>query len=162
MLSIKIGFVGLIARVCGHAVLLGRERMYDAHFKTCFGECSFGNKMVIPGSFDNHDHVFDVVLLLDLTNLRHSHLEECRLMSQRLWRDKQLAKVIGHHPFGPLFGGINAHDGKSITADLGDARPDNAIGLLQVLPDTRPRLRSRPIFRTLGCVAREARLAGLD
>ena len=130
MLRVKVGFIGFVARVGWHSILLGRKRMHNTNFKTSFGEGSFRNEVIISRSFYDHNDVLDVVPFLSLSNLGHRQLEECRLMLQRLRRNEHVAKVISHHPFRPLLGRINTDDGEPITPNFGDARTDDSTRFL--------------------------------
>jgi len=80
MLGIQIGSIRLDARVGRRPILLGRERMNDTCFKSSFGESPFGRQMIVPGSFQDHDRILNVVLLLSFANLLHRQPEEGRLM----------------------------------------------------------------------------------
>lgn len=133
MLSIEIGFIGLIAGIGRHAILLGREGMHDACFKSCFGESPFGSQMIVSSSFHNDDRVLNVVLLLRFANPRHGQLEEDGLMLKCLAFDEQISKVVGHHPLRPMLGRIDANDGESGAADLRDPGSNDPTWLLQIL-----------------------------
>jgi hypothetical protein len=47
-----------------------------------------------------------------------------------------------------VFRRIDAHDGESLTAHFGNARPDNPVGLLERLPTAQPRLTMRTMGRS--------------
>jgi hypothetical protein len=130
MLSVQIGFVGLVTGISRHAILLGRERMHDARFKPGAGERTLGSEMVVSSSLQHDDGVLNIVLLLSLMNLRDGCLEVARLMLERLWLNEQPAKVIRHHPLGTILGWIDTDDGESITANLCNARRDDTARLL--------------------------------
>ena len=70
MLGVQVSFIRFVAWIGRHAVLLGRERMHNACFKSGSGESTLGSKMVIPGTLDDDDDVPTVVLLLSLANQR--------------------------------------------------------------------------------------------
>ena len=88
MLGVQIGSIRLDARVGRRPILLGRERMNHARFKSGFGKSPFGSQMVVSRSFHDDDHVLDVVFLLSFSNLGYGQLEEGRIMLQRLLFDE--------------------------------------------------------------------------
>jgi hypothetical protein len=47
MLGVQIRFVGLVARVRRHPVLLGGKRMNDAGIESSLGECPFHWQVVV-------------------------------------------------------------------------------------------------------------------
>ena len=71
------------------------------------------------------------MLLLDLVNLFHGQFEARSSVLQDLGFDEDIAKVIGHHPRGAMFGWIDADDGEMLPAHLLNTRTDDTIGLLQ-------------------------------
>ena len=52
-------------------------------------------------------------------------------MLQNLGFDEDIAKVIGHHPRGTVFGWIDADDGEMLPSYLLNPRTDDTIGFLQ-------------------------------
>jgi hypothetical protein len=88
MLSVQVRFIRLVAWIGRHSVLLGRERMYHACFKSGTGESVLGSEMVIAGTLDNDDDVLNVVLLLSMANLRDGCPEVTGLMLESLWLDE--------------------------------------------------------------------------
>ena len=88
MLGIQIGSIRLDARVGRRPILLGREGMNDACFKSGFGKSPFGSQMIVSSPFHDDDHVLNVMSLLSFSNLGHSQLEEGRIMLERLMFDE--------------------------------------------------------------------------
>ena len=118
MLGMEVGLIGLVAWVGGHTILLGGKRMDHTGFEASFDEGVFGRQVVIPSAFYHNDGIFDVVLLLSLTNLLDRHLEEWPLVLQGLRLDQHIPKVVGHHPLRAVLGRIDAHDREVLTTDL--------------------------------------------
>jgi hypothetical protein len=50
--------------------------------------------------------------------------------------DKEVPKVVGHHPLGSMLGGIDTDNGEVLTTYFLDTRADDSIGLLQRLSVT--------------------------
>ena len=134
VLGIQVRFVGLVARIRWHAILFRRKRMDYPRIESSLGECTFHRQVVVARSFHDDNRVLNVMLLLGLANLLHGQLETGRLMLERLRFDEQVPEVIGHHPLGSVFGRINTHDRKTLTAHLLDAGTNDAIGFLERLP----------------------------
>ena len=132
MLGVQIRFVCLIAWIGWHSILLGREWVHDASFESRTRKRSFGSEVIVSGSLDNNDGVLNVVLLLSHANALDGCPEVTRLMLERLWLNEQLAKVIRHHPFGPMLCGINTDDSKPRPTDLLHTRPDDAVRFLKI------------------------------
>ena len=71
------------------------------------------------------------MLRLDLMNLFHGQLETRSCVLQNLGLDEDIAKVIGHHPRGAMFGWIDANDGEMLPSHLLNTRTDDTIWFLQ-------------------------------
>src|SRR6516162_10616293 len=134
VLRIQIVFIGLVAGVGRHAILLGSERMDHARFESGPGESPLGRQVVVSGSLHHDDGVPDVVLLLSLSNHLHRHLDEDALVLDGLGLDQQIPEVVGHHPLRTMLGGIDADNGEVLTAYSLDTGTDYSTGLLQRLP----------------------------
>ena len=67
----QVGFVGLVARISRHPILLGGKGINDAGFKTGAGKGSLRGQIIVSSPLDDDDEVLNVVLLLDLVNLFH-------------------------------------------------------------------------------------------
>ena len=75
VLSVQIRFVGLVARIGRHPILLGGEGMDDTRFESGAGKRSLGRQVVVSRPLNDDDRVLNVVLLLGLANLLHGQLE---------------------------------------------------------------------------------------
>ena len=71
------------------------------------------------------------MLLLDLVNLFHGQFETRSSVLQDQRFDENIAKVIGHHPRGAMFGWIDADDGEMLPSHLLNTRTDDTIWFLQ-------------------------------
>jgi len=105
--------------------------MHHAGLESRLGECTFHRQVVVARSFHDDNRVLNAMRLLGLANLLHGQHEEGGLVRERLMFDEQVSKVVSHHPLGPVFGRIDTHDRKALTAHLLDARANDAIGLLK-------------------------------
>src|SRR5687767_458547 len=124
MLRVQVSFISLVAWIGWHSVLLCRKRMDNTCFKSGVRERAFWTEMVVPCSFDDDNQILNLVLLLSLFNEGDCRLEMTSLVLKRSWRDKQLSKIIRHHPLGPMLCGINTYDGESVAADPYNSRRD--------------------------------------
>jgi hypothetical protein len=70
---------------------------------------------------------------LGVANELHRRLKASPSVLDCLRFDEHIPEVIGHHPLGSVLGWIDAHDGEPLTANFLNARPDDAIRLLQAL-----------------------------
>jgi hypothetical protein len=131
VLSKYVGFVRLIARISRHPILLGREEMNDAGFKTGPGKGSLRGQIIVSSPLDDDDEILNVVLLLDLVNLFHGQFEAGSYVLQNLGFDEDIAKIIGHHPRGAMFGWIDANDGEMLPSHLLSTSTDDTIWFLQ-------------------------------
>ena len=98
MLREQIGLIGLVARVGGHSILLGREGTADPRFETGVGKDTLQQQVIVSGSFDGHNGLLDLVLLLGLSNVRDRRLKVGHTMLQRSGLDQQDPEVVSHHP----------------------------------------------------------------
>ncbi len=78
VLSVEIRFVGLVARIGRHPILLRGERMDDTRFESSAGKRSLGRQVVVSRPLNDDDRVLNVVLLLGLANPLHGQLEANR------------------------------------------------------------------------------------
>ena len=136
VLRIQVVFIGLAARIGRHSILLGSEWMDHTRFESGPGEGPLGRQVVIARSLHYDDCVQDVVLLLGLSNHLHRHFEETALVLDGSGFNKQIPKVVSHHPLGSMLGGIDADDGEVLTAYFLNTWTDHSIRFLQRLSDT--------------------------
>jgi hypothetical protein len=120
--------------------LLGGKGVNGAGFKARSGKGSLRGQIVVSRPLDDDDEVLNVVLLLDFVDLFHGQFEARSSVLQDLGCDEDIAKVVGHHPRGAMFGWIDADDGEMLSSDLLNTRADNTIRFLQRSDAARLRL----------------------
>lgn len=137
VLSKQVRFVGLIAWISRHPILLGGKGIHDAGFKAGAGKGSLRWQVIVPRPLDDDYEVLNVVLLLDLVNLFDGQFEPRSYVLQNLGFDEDVAKVIGHHPRGAMFGWIDANDGEMLSSHLLNTKANDTIWFLQRFDSAR-------------------------
>ena len=85
-------------------------------------------------AFHHDDRIPDAMFLLLLPDHLHCGIKEDALVLDGLWFDKQIPKVVGHHPLRAMLGGIDTDNGKVLTTCFLNTRTYCSIWLLQRLP----------------------------
>jgi len=128
----QVGVVGLVVRVGGLAVLLGREGMHQPRLEAGLAEGALHGAVVLAGALDEDDQVAQVMLLHGLTEAVDGGLEVAAGVGQRGRRAQHLAVEVGEQPLGAGLGAVDGDDAEVLRPDLLHAGDQLAVGLQQL------------------------------